>query len=56
MKTNKVVIKLNVKQEWNCAKGHNPHKTGSGEHDSRPKRERTRMDVKRRILKEENDG
>lgn len=52
----KSFIRLNVKQEWNCAKGHTPHKTGSGEHDSRPKRQRTRMDVKLKILKEENDG
>jgi hypothetical protein len=52
----KSYIKLNVKQEWNCAKGHTTHKTGAGLHDSRPKRERTRMDVKLKILKEENDG
>ncbi len=52
----KSFVKLNVKSSWECPKGHNPHKTGSGLHDSRTKRERTRMDVKRRILKEENDG
>ncbi len=56
MKKSFSIIKVAVKQVWEGPKSHTPHKSGSGEHDSRPKRERTRMDVKRRILKEENDG
>jgi hypothetical protein len=41
MKKN-VKIKIDVKPIWQIGKGHNEHLTGSGKHDNRPKRTRTR--------------
>ena len=38
---------------WELGKGHNPHKSGSGQHDNRPKRLRTRGAKNRKAL---NDG
>jgi hypothetical protein len=37
-----MVLVLNVRQVWEIGKGHNPHLGGSGKHDNRPKRLRTR--------------
>lgn len=36
-------IKLEVRPIWAIGKGHNSHKSGSGQHDNRPKRLRTRQ-------------
>jgi hypothetical protein len=41
MKKN-IKIKINVKPIWKIGMGHNDHISGSGKHDSRPKRGRTR--------------
>jgi len=37
-----ILIKLNVKKQWEIGRGHIPHRSGSGKHDNRPKRLRTR--------------
>jgi hypothetical protein len=39
----KRTIKIKVKKPWEVSKGHSEHRSGSGEHDSRPKRKRTRQ-------------
>lgn len=50
MKNNK--IKINTKKIWQIGKGHNNHLSGSGEHDNRPNRQRTRGDINRKIIGE----
>ena len=45
-------IKLNVKPIWAIGKGHNSHLSGGGQHDSRPKRLRTRQAANRQALKD----
>jgi hypothetical protein len=45
-------IKTKVKKPWELPHGHNSHRSGSGSHDNRPRRVRTRMDVQRRALAE----
>lgn len=49
----KIVLSLNIRPLWELGKGHNPHKSGSGQHDNRPKRLRTRGAKNRKAL---NDG
>ena len=53
-KTNKKYgsIHLDIKPVWKLSKGHSDHIGGSGSHDSRPKRSRTRADVVRKILRD----
>lgn len=46
-KTNKAVFKVE-----NISTGHKQHRSGSGIHDNRPKRMRTRGNALRSILKE----
>lgn len=41
-KKKKIVLQLNVKPLWMIGTGHHGHISGSGEHDSRTKRLRTR--------------
>jgi hypothetical protein len=43
-------IKLNVRPIWAIGKGHNDYRSGSGEHDNRPKRLRTRGDQNRQAM------
>jgi len=45
-------IKTKVKKPWELARGHNSHRSGSGSHDNRPRRIRTRMDARRVALAE----
>ena len=45
-------ISLKTKKPWQLPKGHTEHQSGSGEHDSREKRKRTRKEQIRQILKE----
>jgi len=51
-KPKKITIKVNVKQPWEAARGHQEHRSGSGKHDCRPKRKRTRVDQRRAWQKE----
>lgn len=46
-------IKLNIRPIWEIGRGHAEHRSGSGQHDNRPKRERTRSAQKRKAV---NDG
>lgn len=46
----KIKIKLNVRPIWEIGKGHNEHRSGSGSHDSRPKRQRTRQAQKQQSM------
>ena len=46
----KIKIKLTVRPIWAIGKGHNAHNSGSGQHDSRSKRLRTRANQKRRSI------
>lgn len=50
-KMKKIVIPASDKTK--LAKGHQPHRTGAGTHDNRPKRQRTRNAVKRQWEKEQ---
>ena len=45
-------ITLDVKPFWAVGKGHSSHISGSGTHDNRPKRNRTRSDQKRRAMRD----
>jgi hypothetical protein len=46
----KIVVKLNVRPLWEIGNGHNEHRSGSGQHDNRPKRIRTRGSQKRQAI------
>lgn len=46
----KIVVSLNVRPLWELGKGHTDHRSGSGNHDSRPKRLRTRSSQKRQAV------
>jgi hypothetical protein len=48
-----MVLVLNVRPVWEIGKGHNAHLGGSGQHDNRPKRQRTRQAQKQKSI---NDG
>lgn len=48
-------IPLKIKKIWEISKGHNPHRSGSGKHDNRPKRLRTRSAEKRFHIKDQFD-
>lgn len=43
-------IKLSLRPVWEVSKGHNDHMSGSGQHDNRPKRLRTRGDANRKAI------
>jgi hypothetical protein len=45
-------IKVKTKKPWEVSRGHNIHRSGSGNHDNRPRRVRTRMDIRRRAIDE----
>jgi len=47
-----IVLKLNLKPFWEISKGHHDHMSGSGTHDARPKRERTRGDANRKAIRD----
>lgn len=52
-KRNKTItIKLNLKKIWELPRGHEDHLTGTGVHDSRPKRLRTRSAANRKAIRE----
>lgn len=48
----KIVVKLNIRPIWQIGKGHSEHLSGSGQHDHRPKRLRTRGAAKRHAMNE----
>ena len=45
-------IKIKTKKPWEVSRGHQGHRSGSGQHDSRPKRLRTRGAQKRQAMKD----
>ena len=45
-------ITLNVKKLWELPKGHSIDRSGSGQHDSRPNRQRTRRDANKSAIKD----
>lgn len=47
-----IVLKLNLKPFWEISKGHHDHMSGSGTHDNRPKRERTRGAANRKAIRD----
>lgn len=47
-----IVVKLNLKPVWEISKGHQGHMSGSGTHDNRPKRERTRGSANRKAVED----
>lgn len=47
-----ITISLNLKRVWELPRGHSEHLTGTGVHDNRPKRSRTRGDAKRKAIRE----
>jgi hypothetical protein len=47
-----IKIKLNVRKPWEVSKGHSEHRSGSGCHESRPRRLRSRGDVSRACVRE----
>lgn len=47
-----IVITLNVRPLWEIGKGHSEHRSGSGLHDNRPKRMRTRGAAKRNAMRD----
>ena len=47
-----ITISLNLKRVWELPRGHSGHLTGTGVHDSRIKRERTRSAANRKAIRE----
>lgn len=47
-----ITISLNLKRVWEVPRGHCEHLTGTGVHDSRTKRERTRGAANRKSIRE----
>lgn len=47
-----ITITLNLKQVWELPRGHEQHLTGTGTHDHRPKRLRTRAASSRKAIRE----
>lgn len=47
-----ITISLNLKRVWELPRGHCEHLTGTGVHDSRIKRERTRGAANRKAIRE----
>ena len=45
-------VKVSTKKPWEVGRGHHAHRSGSGTHDSRPRRLRTRMDAKKKALQD----
>lgn len=45
-----IVLQLNVRPIWALSTGHAEHKSGSGQHDNRPKRLRTRNANNRKAI------
>lgn len=45
-------IHLNAKPVWEVSRGHSDHISGSGTHDNRPKRQRTRGDANRKAMRD----
>lgn len=45
-------IQLSVKPVWEASRGHSDHISGSGTHDNRPKRSRTRGDANRKAMRD----
>ena len=50
-----ITISLNLKKVWELPRGHEDHLTGTGIHDNRPKRMRTRGASNRKALREYED-
>lgn len=48
-------IKIKKKKIWELPEGHHEHRSGSGTHDSRPRRLKTRADVTRQAIREWED-
>ena len=47
-----ITINLNLKRVWELPRGHCEHLTGTGIHDNRIKRERTRGAANRKAIRE----
>lgn len=45
-------VKVSPRKVWELGFGHNVHRSGSGIHDSRPKRQRTRREQVQAYIKE----
>ena len=45
-------IRIRTKKPWEVSRGHNSYRSGSGNHDNRPRRIRTRMDVRKKAIEE----
>jgi hypothetical protein len=45
-------LKIATKKPWEVSRGHNSYRSGSGYHDNRSRRVRTRMDVRRKAIAE----
>ena len=45
-------VKISPRKVWELGLGHNAHRPGSGVHDSRPKRQRTRREQTEAYVKE----
>ena len=47
-----MTVKINPRKIWELGKGHSPHRGGSGTHDSRPNRMRTRGAASKRAIRD----
>lgn len=47
-----IIINLNLKKVWELPRGHEDHLTGTGVHDNRPKRLRTRAAANRKAIRD----
>lgn len=54
-KTKYGTVKVDNKKVWELPEGHHDHRSGSGTHDSRPRRLKTRANVVKQAIKEWQD-
>lgn len=54
-KTKYGTVKVDNKKVWELPEGHHDHRSGSGTHDSRPRRLKTRANIVKQAIKEWQD-
>jgi hypothetical protein len=47
-----MTVKINPRKIWELGKGHATHRGGSGTHDNRPNRQRTRGAANKRAIRD----
>jgi hypothetical protein len=48
----KFTIKLNTKPAWKVSRGHSAYRSGTGKHDNRPRKLRTKTSQKKQAIRD----